>query len=155
MRNCSALKPNCQSPYRIKCWCKQSTVTPLVSLTILFKIYWILRGFFIANRYICLPRSTFIEFSSKKLIKTRRNRSTDSLYATTHNLTSNPSRFSVYKHYSELWEAAAERITMANISVTTASENLIKAMNDQIIPNQEYLLQGSILDSAVEHLLHR
>ncbi|XP_055308898.1 mediator of RNA polymerase II transcription subunit 18 [Sitodiplosis mosellana] len=44
---------------------------------------------------------------------------------------------------------------MANISVTTASENLIKAMNEHIIPNQEYLLQGSILDSAVEHLLHR
>lgn len=44
---------------------------------------------------------------------------------------------------------------MANISVTTASENLIKAMNEHIIPNQEYLLQGSILDSSVEHLLHR
>jgi len=32
---------------------------------------------------------------------------------------------------------------------------LSQAVNHQIVPNQEYLLQGSILDSAVEHLLHR
>lgn len=39
--------------------------------------------------------------------------------------------------------------------VTTAIDTLFDALNRQIIPNQEYLLQGSILDSAVENLLHR
>lgn len=55
----------------------------------------------------------------------------------------------------EKWKVEGQAAKMANISVTTASENLIKAMNEHIIPNQEYLLQGSIMDSAVEHLLHR
>lgn len=39
--------------------------------------------------------------------------------------------------------------------VQSATEYLTQAVNHQIVPNQEYLLQGSILDSAVEHLLHR
>lgn len=42
-----------------------------------------------------------------------------------------------------------------NITVTSAIDSLGQALHSQIIPNQEYLLQGSILDSAVEHLLHR
>lgn len=37
----------------------------------------------------------------------------------------------------------------------TAMDNLFAAMKCNIIPNQEYLLQGSVLDSAVEVLLHR
>ncbi|KAK7873550.1 hypothetical protein R5R35_008793 [Gryllus longicercus] len=37
--------------------------------------------------------------------------------------------------------------------VSTATESLNAARN--IIPNQEYLLQGSVMDSAVEVLLHR
>lgn len=37
----------------------------------------------------------------------------------------------------------------------SAMENLSDALQAHIIPNQEYLLQGSILDTAVEHLLHR
>ncbi|KXJ72352.1 hypothetical protein RP20_CCG018315 [Aedes albopictus] len=36
-----------------------------------------------------------------------------------------------------------------------AVDLLQQALNSNIIPNQEYLLQGSILDSAAEHLLHR
>lgn len=38
---------------------------------------------------------------------------------------------------------------------TTAYDNLTAALRSNIIPNQEYLLQGSVLDSAVEILLHR
>lgn len=39
--------------------------------------------------------------------------------------------------------------------VGTAMDSLTAAMKSNIIPNQEYLLQGSVLDSAVEVLLHR
>lgn len=39
--------------------------------------------------------------------------------------------------------------------ISTALDNLNSAIKSNIIPNQEYLLQGSILDSAVEVLLHR
>lgn len=39
--------------------------------------------------------------------------------------------------------------------ISTALDNLNSAIKSNIIPNQEYLLQGSILDSAVEALLHR
>lgn len=46
-------------------------------------------------------------------------------------------------------------MTTANPSVLSAMESLSDALHAHIIPNQEYLLQGSILDSAVEHLLHR
>lgn len=42
-----------------------------------------------------------------------------------------------------------------NSSVISAMDSLSAAIKCHIIPNQEYLLQGSILDSAVEHLLHR
>lgn len=37
----------------------------------------------------------------------------------------------------------------------TAIESLTAAMKCNIIPNQEYLLQGSVLDQYVEVLLHR
>lgn len=40
-------------------------------------------------------------------------------------------------------------------TVPSAMDSLSQALRAHIIPNQEYLLQGSILDSAVEHLLHR
>lgn len=36
-----------------------------------------------------------------------------------------------------------------------AMDSLTAAMKNNIVPNQEYLLQGSVLDSAVEVLLHR
>jgi len=36
-----------------------------------------------------------------------------------------------------------------------ATDSLTSAMKNNIVPNQEYLLQGSVLDSAVEVLLHR
>ncbi|XP_015187325.1 PREDICTED: mediator of RNA polymerase II transcription subunit 18 [Polistes dominula] len=39
--------------------------------------------------------------------------------------------------------------------VSTAMDRLSAALNSNIIPNQEYLLQGSIVDTAVEVLLHR
>ncbi|KAK2584346.1 hypothetical protein KPH14_006735 [Odynerus spinipes] len=39
--------------------------------------------------------------------------------------------------------------------ISTAMDRLSAALNSNIIPNQEYLLQGSVLDSAVEVLLHR
>ncbi|XP_049814853.1 mediator of RNA polymerase II transcription subunit 18 isoform X2 [Schistocerca nitens] len=39
--------------------------------------------------------------------------------------------------------------------ISTAMESLTAAMNSSIVPSQEYLLQGSVLDSAVEVLLHR
>lgn len=34
-------------------------------------------------------------------------------------------------------------------------DSLTAAMKNNIVPNQEFLLQGSVLDSAVEVLLHR
>lgn len=37
----------------------------------------------------------------------------------------------------------------------TALDSLTAALKGNIIPNQEYLLQGSVLDTAVEVLLHR
>jgi len=37
----------------------------------------------------------------------------------------------------------------------TAIDSLTAAMKSNIIPNQEYLLQGSVLDQYVEVLLHR
>lgn len=42
-----------------------------------------------------------------------------------------------------------------NTGLNTAIENLQQAIKNNIVPNQEYLLQGSVLDSAVEVLLHR
>lgn len=39
--------------------------------------------------------------------------------------------------------------------ISTAMDSLSAALKSNIIPNQEYLLQGSVLDSAVEVLLHR
>lgn len=42
-----------------------------------------------------------------------------------------------------------------NLPLSTAMENLSVALKNNIVPNQEYLLQGSVLDSAVEVLLHR
>ncbi|XP_017886070.1 mediator of RNA polymerase II transcription subunit 18 [Ceratina calcarata] len=39
--------------------------------------------------------------------------------------------------------------------ISTAMDSLSAALRSNIIPNQEYLLQGSVLDSAVEVLLHR
>lgn len=42
-----------------------------------------------------------------------------------------------------------------NLPLTPALENLNQALKNDIVPNQEYLLQGSVLDSAVEVLLHR
>ncbi|XP_051162303.1 mediator of RNA polymerase II transcription subunit 18 [Leptopilina boulardi] len=39
--------------------------------------------------------------------------------------------------------------------ISTAMDSMTAAMKTNIIPNQEYLLQGSVLDSAVEVLLHR
>ncbi|KAL1131798.1 hypothetical protein AAG570_011410 [Ranatra chinensis] len=39
--------------------------------------------------------------------------------------------------------------------VSTAVDNLSAALKSNIIPNQEYLLQGSVVDTAVEVLLHR
>ncbi|XP_014485512.1 PREDICTED: mediator of RNA polymerase II transcription subunit 18 [Dinoponera quadriceps] len=40
-------------------------------------------------------------------------------------------------------------------SINTAMDSLSAALKSNIIPNQEYLLQGSVLDSCVEVLLHR
>lgn len=42
-----------------------------------------------------------------------------------------------------------------NMPLSSALENLNQAVKNNIVPNQEYLLQGSVLDSAVEVLLHR
>lgn len=39
--------------------------------------------------------------------------------------------------------------------ISTAMDNLCAAQNSNIIPNQEYLLQGSVVDKSVEVLLHR
>lgn len=41
------------------------------------------------------------------------------------------------------------------MQVTSTKESLSQALQSKIIPNQEYLLQGSIVDSAVDHLIHR
>lgn len=43
----------------------------------------------------------------------------------------------------------------APISTQSAMDNLNAAVSSNIIPNQEYLLQGSVLDTSVEVLLHR
>lgn len=39
--------------------------------------------------------------------------------------------------------------------INTAMDNLAAAQKSNIIPNQEYLLQGSVVDKSVEVLLHR
>lgn len=39
--------------------------------------------------------------------------------------------------------------------ISTSMDNLGAAGKSNIIPNKEYLLQGSIMDSSVEVLLHR
>lgn len=45
---------------------------------------------------------------------------------------------------------------MSNMTnLGTAMDSLSTALKSNIIPNQEYLLQGSVLDVAVEVLLHR
>ncbi|XP_065332912.1 mediator of RNA polymerase II transcription subunit 18 isoform X2 [Cloeon dipterum] len=46
-------------------------------------------------------------------------------------------------------------MAMAQQTVNTAIDSLSAALKSNIIPNQEYFLQGSILDSSVEVLLHR
>lgn len=43
---------------------------------------------------------------------------------------------------------------MANES-QPAMDSLLQALQVNIIPNQEYLLQGSVLDTAVQRILHR
>lgn len=43
----------------------------------------------------------------------------------------------------------------ASAPLGTAMDSLSQALKCNILPNQEYLLQGSVLDSAVEALLHR
>ncbi|KAH8281234.1 hypothetical protein KR018_000167 [Drosophila ironensis] len=40
-------------------------------------------------------------------------------------------------------------------NISSARETLSHALNNRFLPNLEYLLQGSILDSAVDHLVHR
>lgn len=40
-------------------------------------------------------------------------------------------------------------------AISSARETLSHALNNRLLPNLEYLLQGSIMDSAVEHLIHR
>lgn len=45
---------------------------------------------------------------------------------------------------------------MSNESAPAAAmDSLLQALKVNIIPNQEYLLQGSILDTSVQRLLHR
>lgn len=39
--------------------------------------------------------------------------------------------------------------------ISTAVDDLCAAQTSNIIPNQEYLLQGSVVDKSVEVLLHR
>jgi len=41
------------------------------------------------------------------------------------------------------------------VTIQNAVDSLSQAIKTHIIPNQEYLLQGSILDSAVDHLIQR
>jgi len=36
-----------------------------------------------------------------------------------------------------------------------AMDSLLQALNVNIIPNQEFLLQGSVLDTCVQRVLHR
>lgn len=40
-------------------------------------------------------------------------------------------------------------------TINTAKDHLDAALKSNIVPDQEYLLQGSILDNSVEVLLHR
>ena len=40
-------------------------------------------------------------------------------------------------------------------SVAQSMDSLTSALKSNIIPDQEYLLQGSVLDSSVENLKHR
>lgn len=47
------------------------------------------------------------------------------------------------------------RMSIPNVPISTAVDSLHQALKSKIVPNHEYLLQGSILDTAVEHLLHR
>jgi len=49
-------------------------------------------------------------------------------------------------------EPSAKQQELLSLS---AVETLNSAIKSNIVPNQEYLLQGSILDSGVEVLLHR
>jgi mediator of RNA polymerase II transcription subunit 18 len=45
---------------------------------------------------------------------------------------------------------------MANENQPAAAmDSLLQALQVNIIPNQEYLLQGSVLDTAVQRVLHR
>jgi mediator of RNA polymerase II transcription subunit 18 len=44
---------------------------------------------------------------------------------------------------------------MASQNPSSALDNLTSALKSNIIPNQEYLLQGSVIDSSAEVLLHR
>lgn len=41
------------------------------------------------------------------------------------------------------------------MAIPSATESLSLALKNRFLPNLEYLLQGSILDTAVEHLMHR
>jgi len=41
------------------------------------------------------------------------------------------------------------------VPILSAADQLLLAQKNNIVPTQEYLLQGSVLDSAVEILLHR
>lgn len=43
----------------------------------------------------------------------------------------------------------------SSVSQPSATDNLTAAIKSNILPNQEYLLQGSVLDSSVEVLLQR
>lgn len=49
------------------------------------------------------------------------------------------------------------KFTQASMTtpISTAMDSLSAALKSNIIPNQEYLLQGSVLDTSVEVLLHR
>ena len=44
---------------------------------------------------------------------------------------------------------------MSNQNPISAIDNLTSAVNSHIIPNQEYLLQGSVIDASAAVLLHR
>ena len=44
---------------------------------------------------------------------------------------------------------------MSNQTPISAIDNLTSAVNSHIIPNQEYLLQGSVIDASAAVLLHR
>lgn len=49
-------------------------------------------------------------------------------------------------------EPTAKQTELQSLS---AIDTLSSAMKSNIVPNQEYLLQGSILDSGVDILIHR